>query len=95
MGSEAHCLFGRERTAEATSLCVTGRKSKKTQSVDVKLVVAVLEAATRMCRIDVLMLVVRLSSDWYVAFCCYKLHLNVVAVRYSVIAAGVVDGWLM
>ena len=48
MGSEAHCFFGRERTAEATTSCVTDRKSKKTQSVDVKLVAAVLEVAARM-----------------------------------------------
>ena len=50
MGSEAHCLFGRERTAEATSSCVTDRKSKKTQSVDVKLAAAVLKVATRMSK---------------------------------------------
>ena len=46
----AHCLFGRQRTAEATSSCVTDRKSKKTQSVDVKLAASVLKVATRMSK---------------------------------------------
>ena len=44
IGSEAHCLFGRAYTAAATSSCVTCLKLERTQSVDVKLAAAVLEA---------------------------------------------------
>jgi len=43
IGSEAHCLFGRARTAAATSSCVTCLKLENTQSVDAKLGAAVLE----------------------------------------------------
>ena len=48
MGSEARCLFGREHNAAATSLCVTGKKPKKTQLADVKLGAAVLKVDARM-----------------------------------------------
>jgi len=42
IGSEAHCLFGRARTATATSSWVTCLKLDRTQSVDAKLGAAVL-----------------------------------------------------
>jgi len=47
IGSEAHCLFGRARTAAATSSCVTCLKLERTQSVDAKLGAAVLEVDAR------------------------------------------------
>jgi len=47
IGSEALCLFGRARTAMATSSSVTHLKLERTQLVDAELAAAVREVDTR------------------------------------------------